>query len=82
MAHKLAIEMDGDPHGEPTARRHDREKDRYLAERGIRTVRFWNFELHDEREAVLQGILHELQRVEMNPHPDPLPCPARERGHE
>ena len=80
VAHKLAIELDGDPHGNPMSRQHDLVKDRYLAERGIRVLRFWNFELHDEREAVLLRILQELQRVETNPHPDPLPCGARERG--
>jgi very-short-patch-repair endonuclease len=78
---KLAIELDGDPHGEPTARKHDRRKDRYLAELGIRTLRFWNFELYDEREAVLQRIFEELQKFR-NPHPDPLPRKNREREHE
>jgi len=77
---KLAIELDGDPQGEPTARRHDQEKDRCLAQRGIRLLRFWNFELYEEREAVLVRIFKELQAVE-NPHPDPLPCETREREH-
>ncbi|HUI06379.1 MAG TPA: endonuclease domain-containing protein [Verrucomicrobiae bacterium] len=75
---KLAVELDGDPHGEPTVRQHDRDKDRYLAEHGIRTVRFWNFELQTEGEAVLLTIDRELQQVK-NPRPDPLPCGARER---
>ena len=76
---KLAIELDGDVHGAPSQRMHDREKDRFLAERGIRVLRFWNIELKDNRDGVLETILASLTTNDQNPHPDPLPYTTRER---
>jgi very-short-patch-repair endonuclease len=78
---KLAVELDGDPHGHPEQRHHDEEKDRYLAQRGIRVLRFWNYELKENEEGVLSVIFCELEkRTSKNPHPDPLPFTTRERG--
>ena len=77
---RLAVELDGDVHGHPGRQQHDAEKDRYLAEQGIRALRFWNFELKENEEGVLAVIFAELeQRKSTNPHPDPLPS-RRERG--
>jgi very-short-patch-repair endonuclease len=69
---KLAIELDGDPHGYPNQKNHDESKDRYLAQQGIRVLRFWNDDLRENKDGVLVTILQELeQRTEENPHPDP-----------
>ena len=79
---KLAIELDGDPHGHPDQKNHDESKDHYLAQRGIRVLRFWNNDLRENKDGVLTTILQELeQRAEGNPHPDPLPYTTRERGN-
>jgi very-short-patch-repair endonuclease len=78
VAAKLAIELDGDVHGSRANQEHDRARDRYLAERGIHVLRFWNVELLENRESVLNTIFGELQqRTGKNPHPDPLPLKGR-----
>ena len=77
---KLAIELDGDPHGQPQQGRHDRVRDVYLQKHGIHVLRFWNTELVENREGVLTTILAALERqTTTNPHPDPLPYTTRER---
>jgi len=81
VAEKLAIELDGDVHGEPGQHQHDEEKDRYLCDQGIRVVRIWNIELKENREGVLETILSALTNNGQNPHPDPLPYTTRERGN-
>jgi UDP-N-acetylmuramyl tripeptide synthase/very-short-patch-repair endonuclease len=53
---KLAIELDGSQHGEPLAQEHDVRRDRFLAERGIRTLRYWNNDVLDNLENVLTDI--------------------------
>jgi very-short-patch-repair endonuclease len=75
---RLAIELDGDVHGHPTQRVSDTVRDRHLTEQGIRMIRFWNYELHENMESVLDAIFAALTSTQ-NPHPDPLPS-RRERG--
>jgi very-short-patch-repair endonuclease len=77
---KLAVELDGDVHGVPTRKDHDVARDTYLAERGVRVLRFWNVEIQENVEAVLDVIYAELCRDATIPHPDPLPCTTREKG--
>jgi very-short-patch-repair endonuclease len=44
---------------------------------GCLVLRFWNNEVHENIDGVLQPILDILDRSEP-PHPDPLPCGERE----
>jgi very-short-patch-repair endonuclease len=62
---KLAIELDGGQHNEPGARLRDHERTTILHRYGIRVVRFWNSEVLDNPEGVLQKIYSTLQ------HPPP-----------
>jgi very-short-patch-repair endonuclease len=70
---KLAVELDGDVHGAPGQKNHDVVRDAYLEGKGIRVLRFWNVEIQDNLEGVLDVIYVALQRPMPNPHPDPLP---------
>jgi|GEM_PF-4450027 len=80
-AAKFAVELDGDVHGAPQRKEADTNMDAYVRSRGVRVLRFWNFQLNDNEEGVLAATLIELEsRTAGNPHPDPLPCVARERG--
>jgi very-short-patch-repair endonuclease len=78
---RLAVELDGDVHNVPGQKNHDTVRDAYLADQGIQVLRFWNIEVQENLDGVLDVILAELCRETSNP--DPLPCRARERGsHE
>jgi very-short-patch-repair endonuclease len=77
---KLAVELDGDVHAAPGRRNRDFVRDAYLEAKGVQVLRFWNMEIQDNLEGVLEVIYVALHRPMPNPHPDPLPCTARERG--
>ena len=72
----LAVELDGGQHNEAAGRRHDARRDAFLAQKGIRVLRFWNHEVLNQTEAVLEAIYAAMDqapsRVEPSP-PPPLP---------
>ena len=58
----LIIELDGGQHGEDHALRHDAERTAFLESEGYEVIRFWNGEVTDELEAVLDTIFAVVQR--------------------
>ena len=70
--HRLIIELDGGQHA--IRAEADRKRSEFLARRGYSVLRFWDNEVFQDVEAVLQ----QIARVLRNPHPSPLP--SRERG--
>ena len=58
-SHRLVIELDGAGHADPGRALHDAERDAVLAREGFRTLRFWNWEIHD-LDAVMKRILDAL----------------------
>jgi very-short-patch-repair endonuclease len=52
---KLVIELDGGQHAEQIAE--DQKRDRWLRSQGFRVLRFWNNEVLDNRDAVVETIL-------------------------
>jgi len=69
---KLAIEIDGGQHNEEKNRHYDEKRAGFLTEQGIRILRFWNHQVLQETESVMQAVYDALQ-VE-DPHPNPLPA--------
>ena len=67
---QLAIEVDGGGHAEDFLPRRDVERSRKLRSQGIRVLRFWNRDVLQKTEGVLQAIWDTLQS---HPHPNPLP---------
>ncbi len=68
----LAIECDGGQHNTPTARRHDDQRTAFLAERGIRVIRFWSHEVLGDSDAVLEAIWAALaDPISLTPGPSP-----------
>ncbi len=63
------MELDGSQHDESLI--DDLERTRYLAQLGYRVIRFWNNEMLQQTEAVLESILEAL--IQACPHPSPLP---------
>jgi adenine-specific DNA methylase/very-short-patch-repair endonuclease len=64
----LVIEVDGGQHAE--RRRYDETRTRFLESRGLRVLRFWNHEVLQQTESVLEAIWSELQSPSP---PSPLP---------
>jgi very-short-patch-repair endonuclease len=58
----LVIELDGSQHAEEGALRHDHARTAFLEGAGYGVLRFWNHEVFDEIEAVLDTIFAVVQR--------------------
>jgi len=56
----LAIEVDGGVHAVPEKSDYDSERTRILAENGIRVIRFWNSQVLNGTEQVVEVIYHAL----------------------
>ncbi len=69
---KVNLELDGSQHGHPVHLQADTERDAWLAERGIKVMRFWNARLRREKEVVRDAIWQALQ--ERAPRPMPEHC--------
>lgn len=82
--HRLVVETDGDSHGSDAQRRRDEARTRFLQSAGYRFVRFWNRDVYENMEAVLQGIgiALGLYHPEFPDTPLPNPPPQGGRGHE
>lgn len=63
---KLAIELDGGQHSDEATKQYDEDRTRYLNEHGIRVIRFWNNQVLQETDAVLESLWSALT-------PTPLP---------
>ena len=72
MEAKVNIELDGSQHGHPEHLQADAERDAWLAERGIKVLRYWNFRLRREKDVVRDAIWQTLQ--ERAPQPMPEYC--------
>jgi len=64
---KLIVEIDGGHHAARTAA--DTARSAYLTQLGYRVLRFWNRDVLNDTDAVLDCIAAALS----SPHPDPLP---------
>ena len=73
LSHRLLIEIDGSQHGENVA--YDQARTRWLEARGYRVLRFWNGDVLQDMEGVLEAIHRALLEP---PHPDPPPQGGRE----
>ena len=67
----LSLELDGAQHGFPGRREDDERKAVYLLSRGIVTRRFWNWQVREEPEVVMENLWRLLQ--ERAPHPANVP---------
>ncbi|RAY73733.1 hypothetical protein DP185_01405 [Enterobacter hormaechei] len=69
LRERLAVELDGGQHDEN--QEYDRQRTLWLNQKGWHVIRFWNNELWNNEEAVLERILETLQMLQ----PSPLPSP-------
>ncbi len=91
----LVVEADGETHlGKEES---DAARQSYLERQGLMVLRFWNSEVYDNPEGVVQRLLEVCEsrcgsraesgaererRVAVTPHPSPPPQGGRESGHE
>ncbi len=68
---KLAIELDGGQHAEHNQLKHDEKRSAWLEQQGINVLRFWNNEVLENTEGVLQVILEKLSARSLTPPPLP-----------
>ncbi|MCU6194338.1 DUF559 domain-containing protein [Enterobacter sichuanensis] len=68
-AARLAIELDGGQHDEN--QEYDRQRTLWLNQKGWYVIRFWNNELCNNEEAVLEKILETLKTLLPSPRPSP-----------
>ncbi|MEO9188733.1 MAG: DUF559 domain-containing protein [Acetobacteraceae bacterium] len=71
-ARKLVIELDGGQHAEREEA--DAVRSAEIAAHGYRVIRFWNHEVVENLESVLERVVRELES------PPPLPGPLRPQG--
>lgn len=55
-AKKLAIELDGSQHAEPEHLEYDKRRTAFLNSQGITVIRFWNNEVMENMDAVIEKI--------------------------
>ena len=72
FATKLVVEVDGGQHAESAA---DPVRDAFLRAKGFRVLRFWNNEVMENIEGVLETIAGALTSA-----PPPLPSPVEREG--
>jgi very-short-patch-repair endonuclease len=63
---RLVVEVDGGQHADNVR---DQKRTAYLTRLGFKVIRFWNHEVLNDTDAVVDKISDELQV----PHPNPLP---------
>jgi len=62
---RIVIEVDGGQHVQDKER--DRERDQWLKEQGYNVLRFWNNEVLQNIEGVLEAIRNSLLSPSLNP---------------
>ena len=70
---KLAIELDGGQHNEPDEAQRDTRRSAYLAARGIKVLRYWNHDVLNRTEAVLEDLYAAVAGDSVPSPPTPLP---------
>jgi very-short-patch-repair endonuclease len=71
---KLAVELDGSGHGYRLRKTRDQAREEFLARQEIAVVRFWNHQVREELDSVLQAIWLALEkRAPNNPSPGSSP---------
>ncbi len=66
FAHKLVIEVDGSQHRD---NQKDKVRDNWLKSEGFRVLRFWDNEVLENRDGVVQRIVEALVTPSLNPSP-------------
>jgi len=72
LENKVVVEVDG---GQHVHNSNDKIRDEWLRAEGYKVLRFWDNEVFNNLESVLESIRDDL----LTPHPNPNPLPQGER---
>jgi len=78
-AKRLVIELDGGQHGDVLHAASDAKRDAYMQQAGYRVLRFWNNDVMQNTQGILEAIAEALS-VPQPPTPDPSPPLRGGRG--
>lgn len=73
---RLAIELDGGQHAQAPHQKHDAMRDRVLSQQGYLTLRFWNVDIDENLDGVVETILTTAQNRLQRPPPGSLCAPT------
>jgi len=62
VSEHLAVELDGDPHGDYVIMQRDEQREKYLENIGIRVIRFENRLVFQEPEMVVEKIREQFNK--------------------
>jgi very-short-patch-repair endonuclease len=71
---RIVVELDGGQHAEQEAA--DQVRSWFLSSRGYRVLRFWNNEVLENFNGVLEKIFHALETTTLKNKPSPVPSPS------
>jgi very-short-patch-repair endonuclease len=71
---RLAIELDGGGHAEPSQAAYDAKRTRVLQTEGVRVLRFWNSDVLQRTESVLEAIWEALTPTRSQGEREPEPA--------
>jgi very-short-patch-repair endonuclease len=71
--HRIVVELDASQHATEAHADADRRRDAFLAERGYRVLRFWNTEVFEAMDSVLDTIFAALATQAEQAPPPPTP---------
>lgn len=61
---RIGIELDGNPHAENEKIIYDKDRERILSASNIKVIRFWNDEVKNDIEKVIDKILLEIKKCQ------------------
>jgi very-short-patch-repair endonuclease len=76
---RLIVELDGAQHGFDEGLQRDATRTAYLEAAGYRVIRFWNHEIRENLDGVVETILSAVAEAPPTPNPSP-PLAARAGG--
>tara|TARA_R110002072_G_C7640640_1_gene507762 strand:- start:174 stop:581 length:408 start_codon:yes stop_codon:yes gene_type:complete len=76
---KLIVELDGDTHGDPAQQAHDAGRTAFLQSHDWQVIRFWNSDLLDNIDGVLDTIQLTLIHISRTRDGSTSPLSLRER---
>lgn len=67
VSQRVIVELDGSQHDEKV----DERRTRYLKGQGWRVLRFWDHDVLQQTEAVIEAIWNSVGKPDPHPHPSP-----------
>lgn len=72
---KLVVELDGGQHNETGQREYDAQRSTWLQSQGFEVLRYWNHDVMENVESVVEAIGLVMQRQLQGQPPSPSPSP-------